>query len=382
MLSRFCYRSPTRPFFVAGLIFLILITWKFLVAQPEANALIMHSKSDKSFKKQARPHQLHAPLQSPVKKDEERKRFVNKLPDSEDTVEPDIRDKQDDSGVKADKEIEGETQDGGIVGPAQNSKQLHSTDHINFKKLKQTKNQGLVVQKGATTKEKGLNIHEKQTSMVDNQSDNINDSKHPAEETSKTKSENKNGSEKDLKETMNKGSVLKHEKQVITTSSINQVINSLDTKKVKDSHSNNDMLPTNLINTDTKNPNYPIGEYNILLTLVKMSPNSPLAKSMKKFLKSVCRYTSIKLTLHAVVDDLGKIPIEDFFKTATGLCAQTQVVFHDVNKVVGQLKSLTKLLQVCIAFSLFNSLFVSSLSLFSLQILFILNLIPFFSFLS
>ncbi|KAK3740952.1 hypothetical protein QZH41_017790 [Actinostola sp. cb2023] len=377
VVSRFCYRSPTRPLFVAGLIFLILITWKFLVTQPDAHALMMHSKPDKTWlsgRKQVRPQQLHAPLQSPV--NDARKRLVNKLPDREDLEEPDKRENVDDSGGKLEREVEGETQDGGrnINLPAPNAKQTELYFNSNSKKKESSRKEGnreLVIEKGglnegktaegnSNKRSKGngiLNVDRKQEQMeVD-----INQSEHSNEKRKgkQTIASGKRGQSEDLigseREEMldnrfkEGGGKNKEEKQ--TSGSINHVASHPSGERERSSPSNinlNTKHKTLVNQIKTKNTaeyDFPVGQYNILLTLVKMSPNSPLSQSMNKFLKSVCRHTSIKLTVHAVVDDIGKMVVEEFFKGATGLCKETQVVIHDVNKLIDQLKPLTKVLQ-------------------------------------
>lgn len=376
VVSRFCYRSPTRPLFVAGLIFLILITWKFLVAQPDANALMMHSKAEKTWSERKRiqpeqPH-LHVPLQSPVKSDESRKRLVNKLPEVEDLGGADKQEKKDDSSSKSDKVIQGETQDGGREQPAPVSKQsfISITKDSNYNKIDKTKNEDVVLEKGVTIEGTQLKIHkgtsaDESVQMDKKRDENVEKQTISSQQKNQSKTQNANKKikleENDINErTPSKKNKERHGVKSSITTAINHA--GVDASNDRDLPSNGNVIPvltTATLITQNKNENIatqdnlPIGKYNILLTLVKMSPNSQLAKSMKKFLKSVCRHTSVTFTLHAVVDDIGKTIVKEYFQTSTGLCKETQVIIHNVNEVVGQLKPLTHFLQV-----FFHSIFL------------------------
>ncbi|XP_031570277.1 xyloside xylosyltransferase 1-like [Actinia tenebrosa] len=312
IVSRFCYRSPTRPLFVAALIFLILITWKFLIAQPDANALMMHSKhgivSDGGPKQQVQSvHDLHVPLQSPVKKQESRKRLVNKLDNLDKGKESEHEGKvYDDEENAIDEKQNGVDKATAKQRQKQVKKNLFETDKL---KSKLTKDQ----------------IYDEKEKAIDD--------KDEEQETKALK--------KDNEET--KGN--------IQSSSRTSKTNDISTQLPSDSKTLQTLKSTETIAINPKSTNitkpedFPVGEYNILLTLVNMAPSSDLATGMRKCLKSICRHSSIKITVHVVVDDIGEMVVQDFFKTMKGKCRESEVVYHNVGSLTRQLQPITKVLQ-------------------------------------
>lgn len=289
-----------------------MITWKFLIAQPDANALMMHSKNrlvsgEWPIKQQV---QVHRPLQSPVKKQESRNRLVNKL---------DITDK----GKKSEHE-------GKVYDDEDNAVDEKRSDVVEAKEQRQKLKQELF----ETDKLKSRIKEEKIYDEIEKDIDKI-------DENQESKATEKEGEE--TIENLQNSSITARK-----SSTTNDLSNQLPSDGgIQQTLKSTATIPIKPKSTNITEPeDFPVGKYNILLTLVNMSPNSNLATGMKKCLKSICRHSSIKLTIHVVVDNIGKMVVQNFFKTMIGKCRESEVVYHEVGSLTRQLQPITKVLQV------------------------------------
>ena len=105
-------------------------------------------------------------------------------------------------------------------------------------------------------------------------------------------------------------------------------------------------------------------EKNILMPFVKAGMSSPLARSFRRCIHSICKHTSVSLTFNIVVDKVGKLTTEDTFKVANATCRRSFTVrYYDADEVADKVKAVTKLLQVnewtICRYTVFNILYLS-----------------------
>ncbi|EDO37486.1 predicted protein [Nematostella vectensis] len=94
-----------------------------------------------------------------------------------------------------------------------------------------------------------------------------------------------------------------------------------------------------------KSDYFRIGEYNILMTLVKAYHGSPLAVSTEKCIKSICKHSIIPITFHFIVDKKGTDVVKGIFMRTSGHCTNPDIVFHDADKLAERLKGIVQVLQ-------------------------------------
>ena len=86
---------------------------------------------------------------------------------------------------------------------------------------------------------------------------------------------------------------------------------------------------------------------NILMVLAKVGQTSSLAKRFKQCVFSICEHTSVNLSFHILVDEVGKLTCEDTFGQAGKVCKKgLNVTYYDVHKVAEKVRPIIKDIQV------------------------------------
>lgn len=86
---------------------------------------------------------------------------------------------------------------------------------------------------------------------------------------------------------------------------------------------------------------------NILMVLAKVGQTSSLAKRFKQCVFSICKHTSVNLSFHILVDEVGKLTCEDTFSQAGKVCKKgLNVTYYDVRKVAGKVRPIIEDIQV------------------------------------
>ena len=87
--------------------------------------------------------------------------------------------------------------------------------------------------------------------------------------------------------------------------------------------------------------------YNIMMVLAKVGQTSSLAKRFKQCVLLICEHSSVNLSFHVLVDEVGKLTCEDTFSQAGKVCKKgLNVTYYNVREVAEKVQPVIQDIQV------------------------------------